>query len=406
MGDSSKLLGRAWARLIADPRWRRLVTSETYQDLREFVTLPAWEGYTLTPRRLANLYLLRLEHRLGRTQLRSRPVKLTVEATNICNLRCPGCFTGVGEVGRARSHMSLDFYRTLLDELSPTLLELEFYNWGEPLLAKHLTAMIADASARGISTTVSTNFSLPFDAERAERLVSSGLTVLGVSLDGARQETYAQYRVRGDFDLVLKNCALVRDAKRRLGQTRPRVVWEFHVFPHNVGDIAQARAMAADLEMDIAVTQGWMIGGDWDGGGAIEPQIPQPYRCPFLWGVAVVNNDGGVAPCCGTFYQDDDCGKLATAAGDSGAHDFAGLWNTAQFARKRRFFRARSGNDEERQDVCFECPTTRLYEDFQRHRAAGGGRADYHVPISMNDAPTYFRQRRPPAAATLPRRSA
>ena len=50
--------------------------------------------------------------------------------------------------------------------------------------------MVREASARGISTTTSTNFSIPFDAARAEAVVASGLDVLGVSLDGrARRRT-------------------------------------------------------------------------------------------------------------------------------------------------------------------------------------------------------------------------
>lgn len=286
-------------------RWQRLVASEGYQ---QFVALPPQHGYyRVTPRRLANLYLGRLEYLLGRKRLRSSPVKLTVESTSICNLRCPACFTGAGEVGRARGHMSPELYDRLLDELGPYLFEIEFHNWGEPLLAKQLAPMVERAARRGIATTVSTNFSIPFDAERAEALVRSGLSLLGVSIDGARQETYEQYRVRGNLELVLQNCRLVRDAKRRLKSATPRLIWEFHVFEHNAGDVPLARQMAEELEMQISVDKGWVVGEEWDRGGDFAYFFnPRPYRCPFLWRHAVVNNDGGVAPCCGTFYEEDD----------------------------------------------------------------------------------------------------
>ncbi len=107
----------------------------------------------------------------------------------------------------------MDLYRRLLDELGPTLWQIEFYNWGEPLLCKDIYRMIEEAHALGISTQVNTNFSLPFDAERAERPARSGLSILGVSIDGAQQAVYEQYRVGGDLAIVLRNCALVRDAK-------------------------------------------------------------------------------------------------------------------------------------------------------------------------------------------------
>jgi len=391
---------RLWSALIAHPWWRRVVTSEPYYVMRVFWRLPPAAGARITLRRRLNLYLQRLEHGLGRTTLWSKPSKLTVEATNICNLRCPACFTGAGESGRGRSHMSLDFYRRLLGELGPYLLEVEFYNWGEPLLAKNIYPMIEDAARRGISTTVSTNLSLPFDAGDAERLVASGLTTLGVSIDGARQASYETYRVRGSLDLVLRNCRLVRDAKRRLGSTLPRLTWEFHSFPHNVDDVPLARSLAAELEMDLVVSPGWMIDSDWDGGEVVDyPIAPAPMRCPFLWGAAVVNNDGGVAPCCGTFYSEDDCGQLAPEPKAGGLTKFGDVWNNDRFALARRFFRARQGSEAERQHVCFECPMTVLYEDYQRHRGSGGRWADYQMPIASSAAFNYFWHRRPPRAA-------
>ena len=395
-----------WEHLIAHPWWRKMVTSQTYIAGRMLLEAPPWEGAQLTLRRRANLYLQRIEHRFGRTTLRSKPCKLVVEATNICNLRCPACFTGTGEDGRARGHMSIEFFLKLLDELGPYLLECEFYNWGEPLLGKSIYPMIEAAAARGISTTVSTNFSVPFTEADAERLVRSGLTVLGVSIDGARQATYEQYRVRGNLEQVLANCRLVRDAKRRLGAARPRMIWEFHSFPHNVDDVPLARQLAAELEMDISVSPGWVIDSDWDGGSVVDwPMTPLPFRCPFLWGATVVNTDGGVAPCCGTFYREDDCAQLAVAPGAPGATRFADVWNNEQFTLARRFFTAREGTPEEREHVCYDCPTTHLYEHYQRHLSAGGTWMDYTVPIKTNAAYNYFWHRRPARATAAPRRA-
>jgi MoaA/NifB/PqqE/SkfB family radical SAM enzyme len=292
--------------------------------------------------------------------------------------------------------MSLPLYRKLLAELGDYLFELEFYNWGEPLLCKDLYTMIGEAHARGISTTVSTNFSLPFDAERAERLVASGLTVLGVSIDGARQETYEQYRVGGRLETVLRNCHLVTEAKKRLGSQTPRLIWEFHVFPHNTGDIDLARAMARDMEMDISVDKGWVIGDEWNPEGEWKFfGEPTPARCPFLWGFAVVNNDGGAAPCCGTFYGEDDMGRVATVPAERGAASFREVWNGERFRTARGFFQERDGGPEARRQVCFDCPNTIVWERWKTHRAAGGARRGFRSGYTMNDVVNYFWQRRP-----------
>ena len=283
--------------------------------VRSLLQHPGYEGTRVTPRRVLNLALNRWEHRTLRAQLRSSPIKLIVEVTNICNLGCPACFTGDGQQGRVRGHLSPELYAKTLDELAPYLWRVEFCNWGEPLLGRNIYPMIAQATARGVSSLISTNFSVPFDAEKAEQLVASGLTILGVSLDGARQETYEKYRVCGKLDTVLRNCRLVLEAKRKLGAKTPKMIWSFHVFPHNVDDVEPARAMAAELGMEFALEKGWVVGDEWDPDGRYcYFSDPRPFPCIALWEYAVVNNDGGVAPCCGSFYREDDVGQLAGPA--------------------------------------------------------------------------------------------
>jgi pyruvate-formate lyase-activating enzyme len=346
-------------------RWRadRLVARVRFvtRTIRGLLQHPGFEGTRVTPRRLMNLWLARWEHRGLRTELRSLPIKLILEATNICNLSCPACFTGDGQVGRARSHMSLELYHKLLEELGPTLWRIELCNWGEPLLGRHVVPMIEAASERGISTLISTNFSVPFDAARAERLVRSGLTVLGVSIDGARQESYEQYRVGGDLETVLRNCRLMLEAKRKLGSKTPALNWSFPVFPHNVEDVDLARSMARDLEMTFVVEKGWVIGDEWDPDGRYcYYSDPRPFPCVYLWSYAVVNNDGGIAPCCGSFYREDDMGHLAVT-----------------------------------RSICFDCPQTVIWERWQQHLGAGGTPETFRPGYGVNDIFNYFWNRRP-----------
>lgn len=381
---------------------RRVAGHPQYRRWRAFLTPPPYEGVRLTPTRLFNLYRMRRHFERGDAILRSYPVRLTVEATNVCNLRCPGCFTGLGEVGRTRSFMPIEFYNRLLDELGPYLFQLELYNWGESLLHKQLPEMIARARRFGISTIISTNFSLPFDAARAEGLVASGLNVLGVSLDGVRQETYEQYRVRGDFETVLRNVQLVNEAKRKLGSKTPRLVWEFHVFPHNAGDIDQAKALARELGMDIEVSKGWVAGDDWQAKGAVAREVAAQLNgskgprmpCTYLWDTAVVNNDGGAAACCGSFYRQDDFGRLKIDASDFGKERFKDIWNNWSYRESRQLFTERTGSKAVQRLICFDCPVTVMWERFKRHTAGGGDPAAFDGGYSFNDGFMFFYERR------------
>ena len=383
----------------------RLVARVRYvtRTIRGLLQHPGFEGTRVTPRRLMNLWLARWEHRGLRTELRSLPIKLILEATNICNLSCPACFTGDGQVGRARSHMSLELYHKLLEELGPTLWRIELCNWGEPLLGRHVVPMIEAASARGISTLISTNFSVPFDAARAERLVRSGLTVLGVSIDGARQESYERYRVGGDLETVLRNCRLMLEAKKKLGSKTPALNWSFHVFPHNVEDVDLARSMARDLEMTFVVEKGWVIGDEWDPDGRYcYYSDPRPFPCVYLWSYAVVNNDGGVAPCCGSFYREDDMGHLAVTPDEMGVASFREAWNGSRFRQARSLYRARTGDGAAARSICFDCPQTVIWERWQQHLGAGGTPETFRPGYGVNDIFNYFWNRRPKRADRTP----
>lgn len=375
-----------------------------YRRVPRWLKLPEFPETVLTPARLRNLYLSRYEQRVCREIVQSLPMQLTLEPTNVCNLRCPACFTGIGENGRVRSLMSMELYQKLLDELGDTLMVLEFFNWGEPLLHKGLEAMIAAATERGIATVVSTNFSLPFSDERAEALVRAGLSVLSVSIDGARQESYEKYRVRGQLETVLNNCRAVVRAKKKLGRRGPRLYWGFHVFEHNVDDIPLAVELAHQIGMQISVEKGWVVGDEWD------PQGPYkffanvtPGPCDFLWQHAVVNNDGGVASCCGTFYQEDDMGRLAVQSSDLGAASFRAVWNGEGFRRSRRMYQARGQTPEsDRGMVCYDCPQTVVWDRYKQHLAAGGSPATFEPGFSTNDSFNFFLQRRPKGGADTP----
>lgn len=361
---------------------------------------PQFEGATLTARRLANLYHMVWEATWVRTRVRSYPVRLCIESTGACNLSCPHCFTGAGEIGRPRSAVPLDLYHRLLDELGSYLWRVELCNWGEPMLNRQTVPMIAAAARRGISTLISTNFSIPFDAQRAEALVASGLNVLGVSIDGARQETYEQYRVGGVLDTVLRNCELVTQAKTRLNTSTPRVVWAFHVFPFNRDDVEPARMRAAELGIDFHASRGRVVGEDWDPDAVIWPhEHVEPMPCPFLWHTAVVFSDGGVAPCRGSFYPADDMGSLMHDPGAS----FRDIWNGERFRLARRFYRHRDGTDEERRQICFDCPHTIDHAHYRAHVHNGGTRAQWSPTITSNNRYNYFWNRRPPGAPERPR---
>jgi len=223
--------------------------------------------------------------------------------------------------------------------------------------------------------------------------------MLGVSIDGARQASYEQYRVKGRLDLVLQNCRLVDDAKQRLGSATPRMNWSFHLFPFNVGQVAEAEAQATALGMGFHVARGRVVGSDWDPEERfIAHERVHPMPCYTLFNTAVMFGNGSVAPCRGSYYAPDDMGRVA-ADGRPGAPSFKAVWNNDRFRLARRCFRDRPIDRQratatERQHICVECPTRLDWHDFVAFRISGGRAEHWEPPHDSNVRYNYFWQRK------------
>src|SRR5579863_1511586 len=181
-------------------------------------------------RAYSNWALSNYEVLVRASRIKARPVKLTFDPTNVCQLRCPLCPTGLQVQDRDTGHAQLHMFQHLIEEVGDYLFFIDFFNWGEPLLNPRVEEFIRLASSKKIVSSMSTNLSLPLTDDRVNRIVTSGLNEMIVSLDGASSQTYATYRRQGKFDLVYGNMQRIIQEKRRLGQTFPLVTWQFLVF--------------------------------------------------------------------------------------------------------------------------------------------------------------------------------
>lgn len=203
----------------------------------------------LTSLKLMNLAIARYHYLNRHSRLVSRPVCLTVDPSNGCQLRCPGCVHS--ENPRYRQDISwpggtlkLRTLEDLMRMYGPFSLGAVYYNYGEPLLNPWLPDMLRVSQGYGVSSSLSTNLSLRFDIER---FVAASPDYVILSIDGTTQSTYARYRRRGDLGLVLRNVADLVEMKRSMGLSRPYLVWRMLTFEHNLHEVDDAIRMGEEL---------------------------------------------------------------------------------------------------------------------------------------------------------------
>ena len=109
------------------------------------------------------------------------PDRVYVESTNVCNLDCIMCPTGLHIDTRPKGFMEWDLYTAIIDEIAPFAEAVVLHSWGEPLLHSRIIEMIQYAKERDLWVETSTNATkLTEDASR--KILDAGLDRIYLSM--------------------------------------------------------------------------------------------------------------------------------------------------------------------------------------------------------------------------------
>jgi len=307
-----------------------------------------------SPKKVFNYFLNLGEKKCKKIYLRSLPVNLVIEPGNICNLRCPGCVTGLRHPDSIPG-IALSFagFKAIFDQIKDYVFSVSLYNWGEPFLIPDIFTMVAYASANRCGTTVHTNFNI-FSQKMAEEAIKKRLTHIYLSIDGATQEVYARYRIGGDLGAVFENIKLMVARKRQLKSRLPFLTWKYLVFPHNAHQIELARGKARELgvdafevfpaNLDSLATFGKVKYYDLKSRRIINSAVTD---CNALWDSLFVYPDGSVLPCCSSFREKDIFGNILK-------QPLRQVWNSHDFLTLRECLKTRKPDMVLRYPCC-EC---------------------------------------------------
>jgi radical SAM protein with 4Fe4S-binding SPASM domain len=241
-----------------------------------------------------------------------RPWFVSIEPSSVCNLRCPQCPVGKGDISRRNKFLDINVYKSLLSEIAPTTTILSLYFQGEPLMHMQFVEFIRLASDHGIYTQTSSNGQL-LTEELCRQMVEAGLDRIIVSVDGADQESYEAYRKGGDLGRAEEGVRNLVRMRKELGTRSPRIILQFLVMRHNQEQVQAVRKRAKELGADKV----WIKSVQLEYPESGDEFIPEDHsryvknedgewqlkgrlknRCKRLWHTTVVTSDGLVVPCC------------------------------------------------------------------------------------------------------------
>ncbi len=284
--------------------------------------------------RLANL--LRLPYCFG------VPYTLSVEPASICNLRCPACPAGTKIVSRRPALLGLEDFKKIIDMIGDYLVRILLWNWGEPFMNKDVYEMIEYASRKGIIVVTSSNGHYFDSPESIDRLLSSGLANLIISIDGTTQETYEFYRAGGNLEKVLNGMRGITNAKKQQGKDFPHINMRFMINSSNENQLKDFQALAYDLGADNCTFRFIYTGlaGQPEECGYLLPsnesfvfkKVEGDYdtKCMLFWYMPVLYSNGKVGMC-----KMDALGE-AEVRHISEVTSFGRIWNSPTARKYRR----------------------------------------------------------------------
>ena len=288
------------------------------------------------------------------------PPVLTIEPTNQCNLHCPLCTTGSGEMERSGGRMSLDTFEKIIDHMGKDIFFMLIYHQGEPYMNKDFFKFVEIAKQNKIYVTTSTNGHF-FTDTNINRTLDSGLDSMIISLDGTTQESYERYRVGGDLERVLDGTARLISERKRHKLRYPNVALQFLVMKHNENEIAEVKKIADKLEVDRLLIKNIEVRSlkeakEWlpvekkfrryqfDGQSYTVKGVDKK-ACTRPWLSTLINWDGTFVPCCFDKNGNYPMGDIHNIS------DLTEVWTGNAFTD----FRSQLLLDRKQIDICRNC---------------------------------------------------
>jgi len=184
--------------------------------------------------------------------------KIQIETSLACALKCPSCSNlSQLRIRRGPVHLPIPLISRMLTELAEAgyrIETLELCGQGEPLNHPQFPELLAclrrnaPQSRLRLVTNANHDYTAKIGAVPIEETI--------VAIDGARQESYAQYRVNGRLERALSFLRDCVSAQHRLGG---KVIWKYILFTSN--DSAEELVEAQRLAHEIGVDHLWFVHG-------------------------------------------------------------------------------------------------------------------------------------------------
>jgi MoaA/NifB/PqqE/SkfB family radical SAM enzyme len=274
--------------------------------------------------KIKNRFLLNDAYLRGREFVGGFPNECVIELTNNCDLQC--IFCPHQHMKREKGYIELRLFKKIIDEISDSCELVDLDMFGESFLHPQVFEMVKYCKSKGLTTIVHTNMN-SVDKAMSEKIISSGLDMIVISIDGSTPETYESIRRGANFEKVMTNT----NALLGSGNPKPHVTVQMIYMTKNLGEVNGFYDLWRGKKVDSVRIRPYenihRQAADLNALGIKKNVDSRP--CIHLWRKMYICWDGKVVSCCNDY---DNFNILGDAKEDS----VRKIWNNGDYLAFRR----------------------------------------------------------------------
>ncbi len=242
-----------------------------------------------------------------------KPLTISIEPTNRCNLKCPECPSGTGSLTRPLGLLDIINFKKIIDEIKYSSFYLQLFFQGEPFINKNIFKMIKYARENNIYTSISTN-GLLLNSNNINSIINDPPDKLIFSIDGMTDDTYKKYRVGGKLINAIESLKLLLEMKKLSKNKYPFIELQFIAMKHNEHEIEDVMSFGKEIGVNKVVIKSMQV-SSYESALEFLPKNEKYSRyiikdgkllfknklrnkCFALWRSTVITWDGFISPCC------------------------------------------------------------------------------------------------------------
>ena len=171
----------------------------------------------------------------------SAPLKISMNITKNCNLKCIQCFSNSGQLGKNELNTS-DIYR-LFENMNKNGTFFICLGGGEPFTRNDLFDILEYGKKKQLAISIVSN-GLLLNKEKIKKLNEMDLDYLWISFEGLK-ENHEKLRGKGTFDRTIEKLQLINDYYK--GKTALRM----SINKYNINEIEDLVQIAEKYNIDL-----------------------------------------------------------------------------------------------------------------------------------------------------------